>query len=169
MAKSNTDTQSLSLQLISEIKSGSFRPVYILMGEEPYYPELICKAIIDNCIPEYDKDFNETICFGGDVSADQVIAAARRFPMMSDRQLVVVKEAQMMKDLDAMANYLRSPLDSTVLVLLLYKTTLDKRKALYKEAQKSATIIDSPAIRDYAISSWISSYYRSLGDRKSVV
>lgn len=163
MAKTSTDAAAVSKQLISEIKAGQFRPVYILMGEEPYYPELVCKTIIDNCIDECEKDFNETICFGADVNAEMVISAARRFPMMSDRQLVVVKEAQMMKDIEALTNYLKSPLDTTVLVLLLRKAKLDERKSLYKEAKKCAAVLYSAPIKDYAISNWISAYYREKG------
>ena len=82
--------------LIEEVKSGVFKPVYLLMGEEPYYPDLLCQAIIDNCLQDWEKDFNELICYGADVDADAVITAARRFPMMAERQLVVVKEAQAM-------------------------------------------------------------------------
>ena len=79
--------------ILEDVRSGIFKSVYLLMGEEPYYPDLVCDAIIDNCLQEWEKDFNETICFGGEVSADTVITAARRFPMMAERQLVVVKEA----------------------------------------------------------------------------
>ena len=90
------------------------------MGEEPYYPELVCQAIIDHCLQDWEKDFNETICYGADVDAETVITAARRFPMMADRQLVVVKEAQQMKTLEDLAVYCQQPLDSTVLVILMH-------------------------------------------------
>ena len=93
-AKSYTETDRQVRELIGEVKSGVFKPVYLLMGEEPYYPDLLCQAIIDNCLQDWEKDFNELICYGADVDADAVITAARRFPMMAERQLVVVKEAQ---------------------------------------------------------------------------
>ncbi|MBO7644444.1 MAG: DNA polymerase III subunit delta [Bacteroidales bacterium] len=159
------DVAALSRKLCEEARSGVFRPVYVLMGDEPYYPELVCQAIIDNCVDEFGKDFNETICYGADVSADQIVTAARRFPMMSDRQLVVVKEAQMLKGIEDIAIYCNEPLDSTVLVLLLRKASLDKRKALYKSVQKIGAVLDSPALRDYEMPGWISSYYLERGLR----
>ena len=163
MAKVKENIHALSQQLIKDAKNGQFKPVYLLMGEEPYYPDMVCQAIIDHCICKEDKDFNETICYGADVTADQVVAEARRYPMMADRQLVVVKEMQMMSDYEKIAAYCESPLDSTVLVLLMHKAGADKRKSLYKSVQKIGVVLDSPALRDYEITGWISSYYASLG------
>ncbi len=163
MAKTTVNIPALAKQLIQDARNGIFSPVYLLQGEEPYYPEKVCEAIIANCISDFDKDFNETICFGADVKAEQVVAAARRYPMMSDRQLVVVKEAQMISDIENIAAYCKEPLDSTVLVLLLRGASLDKRKSLYKEISKQGTVLDSPAIRDYAISDWIIGYFREKG------
>ena len=85
--------------MIDDIKAGSFKPVYLLMGDEPYYPDLVCQAILDNCVDEMAQDFNQTVCYGADVTADSVVSAARQYPMMSDHVLVVVKEAQLMKTL----------------------------------------------------------------------
>lgn len=163
MAARKEDTSALCRQLIEEARTGVFKPVYVLMGDEPYYPDLVCQAIIDNCVDEFGKDFNETICYGADVTPEQVVTAARRFPMMADRQLVVVKEAQMMKGIDEIAVYCNEPLDSTVLVLLLHNASLDKRKALYKAVQKVGVILDSPALRDYEVPGWISRYYSERG------
>ena len=100
MAKQSIDVAEQSRSLISDIRQGIFKPLYLLMGEEAFYPDLVCKEIIENCIDESSKDFNEIICYGADTNADAVIGAARQFPMMSDRVLVVVKEAQMMKNLE---------------------------------------------------------------------
>jgi len=164
MAKSSgQDVAAMSRSIIEDAKKGIFKPVYVLMGDEPYYPDLVCQSIIDNCIDEFSKDFNETICYGADVTADQVVTAARRFPMMSDRQLVVVKEAQLLKNVENLSVYVQEPLDSTVLVLLFHKAGLDKRKALYKSASKTGIVLDSAAIRDYEIAAWISAYYSSRG------
>ena len=133
------------------------------MGDEPYYPELVCQAIIDNCLQDWEKDFNETICYGADVTAETVITAARRFPMMAERQLVVVKEAQQMKTLEDLALYCQQPLDSTVLVILMHGASADKRRALYKSVLKAGVIVDSPALRDYEMPQWISAYYEGRG------
>ena len=163
MARQKEDIAAMARKLIEDARHGVFLPVYLLMGDEPYYPDLVCQAIIDNCIDEFGKDFNETICYGADVTAEQVVTAARRFPMMADRQLVVVKEAQMMKNLEEIAVYCNEPLDSTVLVLLLHKASADKRKALYKGVQKIGAVLDSPALRDYEVPSWISAFYAEKG------
>ena len=163
MAKTGVNIDAQCRQILSDVRSGVFKPVYLLMGDEPYYPELVCQAIIDNCLQDYEKDFNETVCYGSDVTAEQVITAARRFPMMAERQLVVVKEAQLMKSLEELAVYCAEPLDSTVLVVLMHKASADKRRAFYKSVQKKGVVVDSPAVRDYEVSGWITSYYSSRG------
>lgn len=163
MAKSGVNIESQTRELIRDIRNKEFKPVYLLMGEEPYYPDLVCQAIIDNCLEEWEQDFNQTICYGSDVDAESVITAARRFPMMAERQLVVVKEAQLMKDIEQLSLYCANPLDSTVLVVLLHRGTVDKRKAFYKAAQKVGVVVDSPAVRDYEIVNWISRYYEGRG------
>lgn len=163
MAKSSVNIGAQCAKILSDVQEGRFSPVYLLMGDEPYYPELVCNAILQHCIPEEEKDFNETVCYGSDVTAAQVITAARRFPMMAERQLVVVKEAQQMKGLEELAIYCAEPLESTVLVILMHKASADKRKSFYKAAQKAGVVVDSPALRDYEIPGWIQSYYASRG------
>ena len=163
MAKSSVNIDAQCAKILSEVRAGRFSPVYLLMGDEPYYPEMVCDAILASCIPEEEKDFNETVCYGSEVTAAQVVTAARRFPMMAERQLVVVKEAQQMKGLEELAIYCAEPLESTVLVILMHKASADKRKAFYKAAQKVGVVVDSPALRDYEIPGWIQSYYTSRG------
>ena len=161
MAKNSLSIDALCRQIAEDAAHGRFSPIYLLMGDEPYYPELVCREIQRHCIPEEDKDFNETVWYGSDVDADEVVSEARRYPMMAERRLVVVKEAQAMGNIDKLAAYCREPLDTTVLVLLLRRASLDKRKSLYKEIAGHGVIVDSPAIRDYAITDWIISYYAS--------
>ena len=163
MAKSSVNVGTQCAQIVEDVRKGVFSPVYLLMGDEPYYPEMVCDAILASCIPEEEKDFNETVCYGSEVTAAQVVTAARRFPMMAERQLVVVKEAQMMKGIEDLALYCAEPLDSTVLVILMHKASADKRKAFYKAAQKVGTVVDSPALRDYQVPDWIHGYYASRG------
>lgn len=163
MAKSSVNVDSQCRDIIREVKSGTFKPVYLLMGEEAFYPDMVCQAIIDNCLDEAERDFNQTICYGSDVDAATVISAARRYPMMADRQLVVVKEAQLMKDIEQFALYCANPLDSTVFVVLMHGASADKRKAFYKSVQKVGVVVDSPLVRDYEIANWIISYYRGRG------
>ena len=161
--KSYIETDRQVRNLIEEVKSGVFKPVYLLMGEEPYYPELLCQAILDNCLQEWEKDFNEIICYGADVDADTVVTAARRFPMMADRQLVVVKEAQAMKTLEELAVYCQKPLDSTVLVILMHGASADKRKALYKSVLKQGVIVESLPLKDYETEKWVVTFYEEKG------
>ena len=149
--------------MIDKIKAGEFSPIYLLMGDEPYYPDRVCDAVIENALDEFSRDFNETICYGADVSADTVITAARRFPMMADRQLVVVKDAQAMSDLEGLSVYCEAPLDSTILVILMRGASADKRKALYKQCVKNGVVLESNALRDYEMPGWISNYYSSRG------
>ena len=163
MAKGFQDTDSLCRQIVKDAREGVFKPVYLLMGDEPYYVDLVCDAIIEYCLDESEKDFNETICYGADVTADTVITAARRYPMFADRQLVVLKEAQMMKGLEELAIYCQNPLDSTVLVIVMHGASADKRKSLYKTVSKIGVVVDSQALRDYEMPRWISMYYQSKG------
>lgn len=163
MAKKSENIASVCSQVISDVERGIFKPVYLLMGEEPFYPDLVCNAILEHCIPEEDKDFNESVCYGNETDVDQVISYARRFPMMSERQLVVVKEAQSLSKVENLSLYCQDPLESTVLVLLFHGSRLDKRGALYKSIDGRGVIIDSPAVKDYEIQAWIVSYYASRG------
>ncbi len=163
MAKASVNIETLCKQVVTDIRSGKFSPVYLLMGDEPYYPELVCREILAHCIPEEQKDFNETVCYGGDVTAEQLISAARRYPMMAERQLVVLKEAQTMDGLEELSVYCNDPLESTVLVILLHGVGTDKRRALYKAVSKCGTVVDSPALRDYEMPRWISSYFAGRG------
>lgn len=163
MAKTQTNISDICASLIKDIKAGIFSRIYLLMGDEPYFPDLVCRAIQDNCLKDYEKDFNEMVLYGADVTAEQVITSARRYPMMAERQLIIVKEAQMMKSLEELSIYCSDPLETTVLVILMHKASADKRKSLYKNVQKNGIIVDSPTFRDYEIPRWIESYYNSRG------
>lgn len=148
---------------MAEISRGEFRKIYLLMGEESYYPDLLCQAIMDNCIEESFRDFNQSVLYGNEVKAETVIDNARRFPMMSERNLVVLKEAQLMKNLENLAIYCDNPLDSTVLVILMHGDSADKRKALYKSVVKNGAVLDSPLMKDWELPKWIEGYFNSRG------
>lgn len=163
MAKGYAETDALCREIIADARRKVFKPVYLLMGEEPFYPDMVCEAIIENALDESERDFNQTICYGADVTADTVITTARRYPMFSERQLVVVKEAQAMKSLEELAIYCSRPLESTVLVICMRGASADKRKSLYKSVSKIGVVVESNAVRDYEISRWISSYFKGLG------
>lgn len=163
MAKQSVNIDAQARQLIEDARAGVFNKIYLLMGDEPYYPELVCKAVIDNCIDESFRDFNQAVLYGSEVNAEEVVTQAREFPMMTERRLVVLKEAQLMKDIDKLSFYVENPLDTTVLVVVFYGASADKRKAFYKGALKNGAVLDSPALRDYELAPWINSYYSSCG------
>ena len=163
MAKGFQEIDSLCREIVNDAKNGIFKPVYLLMGDEPYYVDMVCDAILEHCLDESERDFNQTVCYGADVNADAVITAARRYPMFAERQLVVVKEAQMMKSLEDIAIYCQNPLESTVLVLAMHGASADKRKSLYKTVSKMGVVVDSQAMRDYDMPRWISMFYQTQG------
>ena len=163
MAKGFQETDALCRAIIDDVRRGVFSPVYLLMGDEPYYVDLVCDAVIEHALDESERDFNQTICYGADVNADTVITAARRYPMFAERLLVVVKEAQMMKTLEELAVYCQKPLDSTVLVIAMHGAGADKRKSLYKTVSKIGKVVDSQQLRDYEVPRWISMYYSLNG------
>jgi len=163
MAKGFLDTDNLCRELVSDAVNGVFRPVYLLMGDEPYYVDMVTDAILEHALDESERDFNQTVCYGADVDADTVITAARRYPMFAERQLVVVKEAQMMKKLEDLAVYCQKPLESTVLVIAMHGASADKRKSLYKTVSKIGVVVDSQVLRDYEMPKWISMFYRTKG------
>ena len=163
MAKQSVNIDAQARQLIEDARAGVFNKIYLLMGDEPYYPELVCKAVIDNCIDESFRDFNQAVLYGSEVNAEEVVTQAREFPMMTERRLVVLKEAQLMKDIDKLSFYVENPLDTTVLVVVFHGASADKRKAFYKGALKNGAVLDSPALRDYELAPWINSYYSSRG------
>ena len=163
MAKGFQEIDSLCREIVKDARNGVFKPVYLLMGDEPYYVDMVCDAILEHCLDESERDFNQTVCYGADVNADAVITTARRYPMFAERQLVVVKEAQMMKSLEEMAIYCQNPLESTVLVLAMHGASADKRKSLYKTVSKIGVVVDSQALRDYDMPRWISMFYQTQG------
>ena len=165
MAKGFTEIDSLCRDIVNDVRNGIFSPVYLLMGDEPYYVDMVCDAVVEHCLDESEKDFNQTVCYGADVDADTVVTAARRYPMFADRQLVVVKEAQMMKSLEELAQYCVKPLDSTVLVIAMHGARADKRKALYKNVSKIGVVVDSSVLRDYEMPKWITMFYQNKGLR----
>lgn len=165
MAKGFQDTDSLCRDIVKDARQGIFKPVYLLMGDEPYYVDMVCDAILEHCLDEAERDFNQTVCYGADVTADAVITAARRYPMFAERQLVVVKEAQMMKSLEELAVYCQKPLESTVLVLAMHGASADKRKSLYKTVSKMGVVVESQTLRDYEVPRWIPMFYQTKGLR----
>lgn len=163
MAVKFTELESQCRQIINDVKNGNFVPVYLLMGTEPYYPDLVCDEIIKFALTDSERDFNQTVFYGLDTDAGTVASECRSYPMMAERRLVVVKEAQSMKTLEDLATYASDPMESTVLVILMHGASADKRRALYKNVQKKGVVLVSDALRDYEMPQWITSFYKSRG------
>ena len=163
MAVKFTELESQCRQIINDVKNGNFVPVYLLMGTEPYYPDLVCDEIIKYALTDSERDFNQTVFYGLDTDAGTVASECRSYPMMAERRLVVVKEAQSMKTLEDLATYASDPMESTVLVILIHGASADKRRALYKNVQKKGVVLVSDALRDYEMPQWITSFYKSRG------
>lgn len=158
--------------ILSELKSGKYRPVYYLMGEEGFFTDRITDYIAHNALTEDERAFNQTIYYGIDTNIDEVITAAKRFPMMAERQVIIVREAQMMKNIDNLIYYLQSPVPSTVLVFAHKNGSLDKRKKVTTEIDRTAVLLDSKKVRDEQLPAFISSYLREKGltaDTKSLL
>jgi len=148
-------------QILTDLRKKTYSPVYFLMGEEPYYIDYLSDFIQNNVLNETEKEFDQTILYGKDVDINIVINAAKRYPMMSPNQVLIVKEAQLIKDWDNLVHYLSNPLKSTILVFCYKYGTPDKRKKWFQDLQKTAIIYESAKLRDYEIEAWISKFCKS--------
>ena len=150
--------------IMADLKAGKYAPVYYLMGEESYYIDRIADYIADNALKPEERDFNQTILFGSDVTASAIVDAARRYPMMAERQVVIVKEAQNIKQTDALEKYMKQPLKSTILVICHKNGKVDGRKREYVKAIQAAGILfESPRLRDRDLPPFIEGYLSERG------
>ncbi|MDL2241715.1 DNA polymerase III subunit delta [Bacteroidales bacterium OttesenSCG-928-L03] len=153
MAKELTFTE-----IKRDILQKKFAPVYLFQGEEPYFIDELTNLLVENVLDESERDFNQTIVYGSETSAATVINASKRYPMMAERQLVVVKEAQSMKDIQDLVHYVKSPLASTVLVINHKYGKLDGRKPLAKEIASAGVSFESKKYYENQVPSFILSY-----------
>lgn len=147
-------------QILSDLKNGKYAPIYLLMGEEPYYIDLISDYIEEHALDAASRDFDQIVVYGKDTTLREVIQTARRFPMFGERQVVIVKEAQHLGSFDDLNYYLQQPQKSTILVFCYKYGSLDKRLKLLKEIEKTGVLMESAKIRDYQVVGWITDYVR---------
>ncbi len=166
-------------QILLDLKRKIFKPVYFLSGEEAYYIDIISDYIENNALDEADREFNQTVVYGKDTELASILGLAKQFPMMSDYQVVIVKEAQNIKEFNkkgsdddsessgntnavvqAFLNYLKSPQPTTILVFCYKYKTIDKRSAIGKALQKQSVYIESSKLYDNKIPEWISNYVK---------
>lgn len=159
-------------EIIKDIKARKFKPVYLLHGEESYYIDEVTDYIEDKLLNDAEKGFNQTVLYGKDTDMATVLGAAKRYPMMSDYQVVIVKEAQDLKwakeegnskEAEFVLNYFEKPLPSTILVLAFKYANFDKRKKIYKAISKSGLIFQSDPVRDYKLVPWIEDFIKDKG------
>lgn len=142
------------------LKERKFSPVYILMGDEAYYIDRISDYIAENVLPPEERDFNQTVVFGSDTTAVQITDLARRYPMMSEYQVVIVKEAQNIRSLEPLEKYLKNPVKSTILVWCHKNGSIDRRKKVLSLAESVGVVFESKKLRDYELPRFIESYLK---------
>jgi DNA polymerase III subunit delta len=169
-------------QILLDLKRKIFKPIYFLSGEEPYYIDLISDYIENNALEEADREFNQNVVYGKDVDLVSILGLAKQFPMMSEYQVVIVKEAQSLKGLNKNAdsdddgdtksssnsaaqqflNYITHPQPTTILVFCYKYKTIDKRSAVAKSLQKNAVYFETPKLYDNQLADWIANYVKDL-------
>lgn len=144
------------VKIVNNIKAGNIKPIYFLMGEEPYYIDKLSDFIEQNVLSEEEKGFNQTVLYGRDVTIDDIVSTAKRYPMMAERQVVIVKEAQeLSRTIDKIESYLENPMESTVLVFCYKYKTLDKRKKATKLLAQKGIVYESKKLYENQVGDWI--------------
>ena len=150
-------------QIMTELKKKTYHPIYFLMGEESYFIDVITNYIAEHVLPEDEKAFNQVVLYGKDTNIYKILDAAKRFPMMSKYQVVIVREAQNLKDIDKLQFYAEKPLDSTILVINYKYKTLDKRSKLSKILDKKAILFESKKLYESDVPQWVNTYLTDQG------
>jgi len=152
------------VKIINDIKAGNIKPIYFLMGEEPYYIDKLTEYIEDNVLSEDEKGFNQMVIYGRDTSVDEIVSNAKRYPMMADRQVVIVKEAQeLARTIDKLESYIENPQPTTVLVIAYKYKTVDKRKKWVKSIDKTGVLFESQKLREYKVGEWVKRVLQGRG------
>ena len=144
------------LKIVNDIKAGNIKPIYFLMGEESYYIDKLSDYIEKKVLTEEEKGFNQTVLYGRDVTIEDIVSTAKRYPMMSERQVVIVKEAQdLVRTIDKLESYAENPMPTTVLVICYKYKTLDKRKKVTKLIAKNGVVFESKKLYENQVGDWI--------------
>jgi DNA polymerase-3 subunit delta len=150
--------------IITDIKNKNFKPIYFLMGEEPYYIDAISDFIAKNVLTEEELGFNQFVLYGRDVTIDDVVSNAKRYPMMAEKQVIIVREAQdLSRTIENLVGYATNPQPSTVLVMCYKYKKLDARKKLSKVLKKTGELFESKKLYDNQVPNWISRVLQGKG------
>jgi DNA polymerase-3 subunit delta len=167
MAKSSKTTFRDSVEdfqtVSAGIRQGRIAPVYLLMGEEPWFIDSLCDLLAENLLDESQRAFNQTVVYGKDGDAGAIVNLCRQMPMMGGRMVVIVKEAQQLRKPEQLALYTAAPNAQTVLVICHKEKNVDKRTPLYKSAKEKGVVFESVPPRDYEIGGWLTDFVRSKG------
>lgn len=147
-------------EIARDIKNGKFAPVYLLMGEEDYYIDRIADYIVEKALNENEREFNLTVMYGLDTEMATIVNNAKRYPMMADHQVVVVKEAQNLRGWDELGFYMQKPQESTILVICYKHGTLDRRKKVVAEIEKKGVVFESKKLKENMLPGFISAYLK---------
>ena len=162
MAKTTSSSVTFE-SVMKDIKAKSFKPVYYLMGEESYYIDRISDYIVEQALRPEERDFSLCTLFGADVSASDIISMAKSFPMGGERQVVLVREAQNVADMEQLVFYLQNPQLSTILILCHKNGSLDRRKKLSALVERVGILFESKKPNDRQLLSFVSGYLKQKG------
>ena len=162
-----------AVDIIKDLKARKFKPLYLLQGEEPYYIDQVVDYMENNILNDAERGFNQTVLYGKDTDMATILNAAKRYPMMAEHQVIIVKEAQDLKwaketegtskEAEFALNYFEKPLPSTILVLAYKYANFDKRKKIYKSIAKNGIVFQSDVVRDYKLMPWIEEHIKDKG------
>lgn len=151
-------------QIVTDIQKGDIKPIYFLMGEEPYYIDRISDFIAENILSEEERGFNQMVIYGRDSTIDDIVSNAKRYPMMAERQVVIVKEAQdLSRTIEKLVDYAENPQPTTVLVVCYKYKKIDKRKKLHKVISKSGVVFEGKRLYENQVGDWIIKTLKSRG------
>lgn len=152
------------IKIINDIKAGSIKPIYFLMGEEAYYIDKLTEYIENNILTEEERGFNQMVLYGRDTTIDEIVSNAKRYPMMADRQVIIVREAQdLVRTIDQLDGYAENPLPTTVLVMAYKYKTIDKRKKISKSLAKNGVVFESKKLYENQVGTWIQRILKGKG------
>lgn len=151
-----------ALQIVKAIQKGDIKPIYFLMGEEPYYIDKISEYLEDNLLSEEEKGFNQMVLYGRDTTIEDIVSNAKRYPMMAPRQVVIIKEAQdLSRTIDKLEKYAENPQETTTLVFCYKYKKLDKRKKVYKLIAKRGVLFEGKKLYENQVADWIQKTLKS--------
>ena len=166
MAKSTLkfkDSVAAFEALSAEITARRFAPIYLLMGEESYFIDALCDQLSSSILTPAEQSFNQITVYGKDSDAGQVVNLCRQMPMMGSHEVIILKEAQQLRQIEKLTHYTSKPQPSTILIICHKEKSLDKRSALYKQCHKEGVVFESVRPRDYEIGPWLTQFIQSKG------